>query len=343
MNDTNQIDFAIIWVDGGDEKWKSDKERYKGVKSSLVDDGEERYRDWDNLRFWFRGVEKYAPWVNKVYFITCGQVPNWLDTNHEKLVCVNHSDYMKEDYLPTFSSHPIELNLCRIKNLSEKIVYFNDDMFLISDVQPDDFFCKGKPVYTPILHAVLPLTEGNSEIMSHIYINMITTINKNFNKTTSLAKNWGKWFNPLKIGIKNSIMNVFNSQYKEFVGFGNDHLPVPLLKSTMEEVWLKEHALLDETSKRKFRSSQDVSQYLFRYWELAKGNFYPRNCSKIGRRFTVTKDNHRITDAIREQNLKMICINDSAVASTFQEFEIMKSEINAAFEKILPEKSSYEK
>ena len=26
----------------------------------------------DNLKYWFRGVEKFAPWVNKIYFITYG-------------------------------------------------------------------------------------------------------------------------------------------------------------------------------------------------------------------------------------------------------------------------------
>lgn len=148
----------------------------------MVDDGEERYRDWDNLKYWFRGVERYAPWVNKIYFVTCGQIPEWLNTENPKLVCINHSDYMKEEYLPTFSSHPIELNLYRIGDLSEKVVYFNDDMFLINKVKPEDFFVNDKPVYTPILHAVLPLATSNSEIMSHIYINMVTAINRNFSK-----------------------------------------------------------------------------------------------------------------------------------------------------------------
>lgn len=34
-----------------------------------------RYRDWENLKYWFRGVETFAPWVNKVYFITYGHIP----------------------------------------------------------------------------------------------------------------------------------------------------------------------------------------------------------------------------------------------------------------------------
>ena len=47
---------------------------------------------------------------------------------------------MPEEYLPTFNSAAIELNLHRIEGLSENFVFFNDDMYLIQDVKPDDFF-----------------------------------------------------------------------------------------------------------------------------------------------------------------------------------------------------------
>ncbi|MBQ6357217.1 MAG: capsule biosynthesis protein CapK, partial [Solobacterium sp.] len=38
-----------------------------------------RFKDWGLFKYWFRGVEKFAPWVNKIYFITWGHVPTWLD------------------------------------------------------------------------------------------------------------------------------------------------------------------------------------------------------------------------------------------------------------------------
>ena len=69
----------------------------------------------------------------------------WLNTENPKLTVVNHKDYIPEEYLPTFSSHPIELNLHRIKGLSEQFVYFNDDTFIINAMQPEDFFKKGLP------------------------------------------------------------------------------------------------------------------------------------------------------------------------------------------------------
>ena len=119
----------------------------------LVDDRDARYRDWETLRYWFRGVEKFAPWVNKIYFVTCGHVPSWLNLDADKLVHVKHSDYIPEEYLPTFSSHPIELNVNRIRGLSEHFVYFNDDTFLCRSIPKEIFYRDGKPVHQARLHA----------------------------------------------------------------------------------------------------------------------------------------------------------------------------------------------
>ena len=113
-----KIDFVIIWVDGNDPEWQKEKMKYDNSININNDSREIRYRDWDNLQYWFRGVEKFAPWVNKIHFVTCGQVPKWLNTNNPKINLVNHSDYIPEKYLPTFNSNAIEINLHRIEELS---------------------------------------------------------------------------------------------------------------------------------------------------------------------------------------------------------------------------------
>ena len=67
-----KIDFVITWVDGSDDRWQKEKQKTRkhlGIVAD-VDDRKERYRDWDNLQYWFRGVEKYAPWVRKIHFVT---------------------------------------------------------------------------------------------------------------------------------------------------------------------------------------------------------------------------------------------------------------------------------
>ena len=138
-----KIDFVIAWVDGNDPEWRKQKNEYSPSKET--DSSNIRYRDMEILKYWFRAVCEYAPWVNKVHFITWGHLPEWMNTECEKLHIVNHKDYIPEKYLPTFSSHPIELNIHRIKGLTERFVYFNDDMLLNDYVSPDYFFKKGLP------------------------------------------------------------------------------------------------------------------------------------------------------------------------------------------------------
>jgi len=140
----SKIDFVILWVDGNDPKWLEEKNKYLNDKKMLTASAS-RYRDWDNLQYWFRGVEKFAPWVNNIYFITWGHVPSWLNINHPKLKIVNHKDYLDEKNLPVFNSNAIELEMHKITGLSEHFVAFNDDMFIINNVEESDFFRNGKP------------------------------------------------------------------------------------------------------------------------------------------------------------------------------------------------------
>ena len=56
MND--EVDFVIIWVDGNDINWQRERDKYANVKNGSSGDNRKiRYRDWDNLQYWFRGVE----------------------------------------------------------------------------------------------------------------------------------------------------------------------------------------------------------------------------------------------------------------------------------------------
>ena len=116
------------------------------------------------LKYWFRGVENYAPWVKQIHFVTCGHLPEWLNINHPKIHIVNHKDYIPEQYLPTFSSHVIELNMHRIPGLSEHFVNFNDDVFLTQPVKPEDFFQDGKPLICSLGNPLVNTPQNNIEV-----------------------------------------------------------------------------------------------------------------------------------------------------------------------------------
>lgn len=325
-----KIDFVIIWVDGNDPKWQEEKAKYSPNKNT--DSRNIRYRDWDNLKYWFRGVEKFAPWVNKVYFVTCGHYPEWLNKENPKLVCVKHSDYMPKEYLPTFSSIPIELNIHRIKELSEQFVYFNDDMFITNNVEEEDFFKNGKPVDMAVLN---PVT-ADDKIYSFNLYNDISIINQHFNKKELLKNNLSNFLN-IRYG-KYNIRTLLCLPWNKILGFFEPHHCNSYLKSTFKTVWEKEYNILNESSMHKFRNPDDVNQYIFKYWQYCTGNFYPKKNEK--KLITTKSDLGKICTTIEQQN-KFLCIND--VASSNNNFELQKQKVIESFEKILPEKSSFEK
>ena len=326
----NKIDFVIIWVDGNDPAWQVEKQKYQ--PSGKVDVRNIRYTDWDNLQYWFRGVETFAPWVNKIHFVTWGHLPKWLNTNHEKLHIVKHSDYIPSQYLPTFNSIPIEINLHRIDGLSEQFVYFNDDTFLIDHVAPSDFFIEGKPVESLILNAITPLSQTiNSTSFRNTEI-----INAHFSKS-ELKKSSKKYFYSMKYG-KMMIRNLLLSPWAQYTGFFDFHVASSFTKSLLQEVWDAEFEVLDSASSHRFRTFTDINQWLFRYWSLAKGEFIPRS-TKFGKCYNITDHNDALYAAIKQQKYKMICANDTGL---YSDFDQQKNQLNQVFEYLLPNKSSYE-
>ncbi|MFD1064407.1 Stealth CR1 domain-containing protein [Oceanobacillus locisalsi] len=331
---SDKIDFIIPWVDGNDPEWIKEKNKYDNKASN--DSREVRYRDWDNLQYWFRGVEEFAPWVNKIHFITWGHVPEWLNVDHPKLNIVKHTDYIPEKYLPTFSSHVIELNFHRIDELAEHFVYFNDDTFIIDNVSEEDFFKNNLPRDIAVIK---PIINTFRESTGAIASNNMEIINTKYNKNTAIKNNLSKWFSPSY--KKHLISTVLMMPFHQFAGFLNPHLPNSYLKKTFKELWNEEDEVLDKTCQNKFRDGRDVNQWLFRYKQLVEGQFLPRSAD-IGRTYNLINDNSEVESSIMEKKYKIICINDND-KEVIEDIGKVKSEINNAFQKILPNKSSFEK
>ena len=246
-----KVDFVILWVDGNDPEWQASKAKYTADKGQ--DASANRYREWENLKYWFRGVEKFAPWVNNVYFVTCGHYPEWLNLEHPKLRFVRHEDFIPKECLPTFSSRPIDMNLHRIEELSEHFVYFNDDMFLIDKVEKTDFFRNGKPCD---MLCEYPLGfSGKTYVFSHTMVNNMNLMGKYFKRKQIKKDLKKKMLSPKygKYAIYNWIMYML--PFPNLIGVLSHHLPMENLKSTYQEFWEKEPEILNETISHRFRSN----------------------------------------------------------------------------------------
>lgn len=327
-----EIDIVITWVDGNDIEWKERFQQY----APLDKDGDKRtirFRDWGLLHYWFRGIERFAPWARKIHFVTSGEKPDWLNIDHPKLNWVKHEDFIPQEYLPTFNINAIETNFHRIKDLSEQFIFFNDDMFLISDISADAYFRDGLPCDFAVLDPIVP------EVYPEIFVNGILALNRHFDKKEVMHKHRSKWYN-LKYG-KWLPKTVLLSPWVKFPGILGTHLPQPFRKTTYEEVWDAEPQLLHKTGVARFRSHTNVNQWIFRFWHLAQGKFTPSMTLKTGRNFEITPSSiAEICETIQQQKCKQICINDTVEVDNFEEIQ---KQLQAAFESILPQKSSFEK
>ena len=141
------IDLVYLWVDGNDPAWRAKKREYSGEVVDAAVVNEARFRDNDELKYSLRSVEKFAPWVNRVFIVTDNQCPSWLDTSNPKVQIIDHSQIFPADALPIFNSQAIESVMYKIPGLSEHFIYGNDDMLLGAPVSPLDFYNEdGRPI-----------------------------------------------------------------------------------------------------------------------------------------------------------------------------------------------------
>ena len=330
------IDIVIPWVDSNDLAWRKEKNEYAKREGhpETIDESEIRYRDWDTIRYLFRSIDLYMPWVNKVFFITWGHLPEWMNPNAKKLRIVKHSDYMPSRYLPTFSSHAIELNIHRIEELSEQFVYFNDDLIVLRPTKDTDFFNNGLPRDYALM---TPLISTHRLSVQDTALTDIEIINDHFNKNKVIKENLGKWINPC---YGKQVFKTFCLMpWPRFSALLSLHQCNPYLKTTFKTVWKVENELLESTSMHKFRTRRDLNQWIMRYWQLASGTFEP--IKPYGRLYGLSNDNTSLFNALSESKHRTICINDNGVEEVV-DYEKTKFELITHLEQRFPEKSSFE-
>lgn len=148
------IDFVITTVDGSDPAWQerfnATLARKSGEAVLAKTANAARYTTHDELRFVLRSMHYYAPYVRTIHVVTDAQCPAWLDTTHPRINLVDHRDIIDAGYLPCFNSDAIESCLWKIPGLSERFVYFNDDVLLMAPTDESTFFTPhGLPRFFP--------------------------------------------------------------------------------------------------------------------------------------------------------------------------------------------------
>lgn len=326
-----KIDFVVTWVNGNDPEWLASKNDFLTEEEKKLNQ-DARYREWDIFQYWFRSIEKYSPWVNKIFLITEGHLPEWLEVENEKLVIINHSDYIPSEFLPTFNSNVIELMIPKIEELSNNFVLFNDDVFLNSEVIPKDFFYNGIPKDIGILNPIIP--KQNS--IDNIILNNMHIINSKFSKKEVLKKYRSKFYSRKykKLLIKNFLL----APWQEFTGFYDPHVAVSYNKSLLLDIHKESASSIEKTLRNKFRTNADISHWLYRYWQLCLGNFEPRSVD-FGIHLNLNDINFTIK-CLNNKKYKMLCLNDS---EKIEEYERKRDVLHEHLDKKFPKKSTFEK
>lgn len=155
------IDAVITWVDGNDPKHRQKREKYGSKDTFDKKDvgGETRFSSLGEICWCVVSLNKFAPWLHKIYIVTDEQDPkienvirDMFPDGYIPMEIVDHKVIFRgyEQYLPVFNSVALETITWRIPRLSDCFIEFNDDFMLAAPVSPDDFFVNET---TPVCYA----------------------------------------------------------------------------------------------------------------------------------------------------------------------------------------------
>ena len=180
-----KIDAVITWVDGDDPRHRAKREQYGTVKVLNRDDvaGATRFTSIGEIFYCVASLNRYAPWLNKIYIVTDEQDPmvgefiaKHFPEGSIPVEIVDHKVIFRgyEEHLPTFNSISIESMTWRIPGLSEHYIEFNDDLILAAPTRPEDFFpregevvCYGKrysALYVMLSHLLHRHSDGSKQV-----------------------------------------------------------------------------------------------------------------------------------------------------------------------------------
>jgi hypothetical protein len=157
FSNNSPIDVVIAWVDGDDPILAAKRNTYLNNGNVTIKSGAHptRFASVNEITYCVLSIFRFAPFIRNVFIVTDGQDPNiWEDIKTHfphrlsSIKIVDHTEIFEgfEQCLPTFNSIAIGNMIWRVKGISDNFVYFNDDIFLIRAVKPEDFFINSRPV-----------------------------------------------------------------------------------------------------------------------------------------------------------------------------------------------------
>ena len=247
-----KIDAVITWVDGSEPNYKLKLE--ENLKNKKIIN--RQYTQANEIDFCVASIIKFAPFVRKIFIVTDKQKPRFSGIRHmvslEKIEIIDHEEIFRDnlDCMPSFNIRSIDALLFKIKNLSDKFIYFNDDMFLIKETTKEDWFKDNKAVLTGSWAKTY--NKQLIKTISHKIKNLLN-IRPSFNAAQSKAAN---------------IVGFHNRYFKSF------HCGRPQIKSVIKDFYDKNPQRLINQIRYKFRDGRQYMPYSLCWHLLIKENLY---------------------------------------------------------------------
>ena len=284
------IDIVISYVNFNDINWKTEFDKYYNGETDL-----KRFNRLDLLNQVIKSIYKFVDFeLGNIYIVVSNksEIDNSI-TQQYNVKIVEHKEFIPEKYLPTFNSSTIDLFLYRIPNLSEKFIYFNDDVLLINHLSENEFY-----------------TNDNIPKL------FVEKWNKSFNNFTE----FDKMIKNIERILWPSI--IITNDYVQY----SDHGPIPMLKSIWNELFEKYENIL-YNSITQFRSSKNISLMIFIYYII---KIHGQNRPSLTNKYILVTDDSVIQNLRNvlnnHNNFGYICLNVTE-NSQIQDFDKLKKEI----------------
>lgn len=321
---TFPVDMVYLWVDNSDIEWKNKKQYWQNKINNIdfqaIDDG--RFINNDELMFSLRSIDKYTPWINKIYIVTDNQIPKWLNINNSKVKIVFHKNFIPKDNLPLFNSNAIESFIPYIPDLSEHFIYGNDDMYINKYLNKYFFFM-------PNGHPIVRLKHQVAK--KHI---------KNSMYTRSILK----------------MQNIIKTDFGKSYPYAPHHNIDAYTKSSFKECLSRYKTDFKKTRETKFRSEEEFQRVIIFYYMLAKKYAKMKYYSRIDKYLSpykriknrilksynadsivINMKNKNPYSKIIKYNPALFCTNDGEGVSDFD-----RKRIKIFLEETFPQKSQFE-
>jgi len=306
-SNNNPIDVVIAWVDGSDPKLTSKRNSFLTGASRSISSGAHStlFASLNEIRYCVLSIFRFAPFVRNIFIVTDEQDPGinddvkkYFPERMNSVRIVDHKEIFEgyEKYLPTFNSISIASMIWRIKGLSDNFVYFNDDVILIRDIKPEDFFINGRPVlrgkwrlppYRKILGTQI-------KVLIHKYLRK----DKDYQPKTSFYIR--QWETASLYGMK--------MRY-----FFHCHTPHPINKSTIEKFFSENSEMLERNISYRFRSQEQFLMISSTYHlEILNGNrhYTKLNLGYLHPYYSTGRLNRRIRRCEADPDIKFVCVQN---------------------------------